>query len=719
MTALDRVEGALAAAGCGEIRNGMTRCPAHDDSTPSLSITYSDAKVLLHCMAGCDLQAVLAALGLETADLFDDETTTKSTIISTYDYHDESGALAFQVCRMAPKSFRQRRPDGAGGWIWNMKGVRRVPYRLPELVAAGAAGRHVFIVEGEKDVETLRGRGFVATCNPGGAGKWKDDYNRHLAGAKVVVLPDNDKPGRDHARAVATSVSASRTVVVVVELPGLGEHEDVSDWLTAGHTAEELKDLVRAAPLFRTESHDATRSEVMSTFVDTAELLTAVQAALEKYVIFASAYQAVAVALWVLHTYIVESFDVTPYLHVSSATKQAGKTRLFDVLFRLVAKPWMTGGVSAAALFRKIERIMPTLLLDEVDTLFGDDPEMTSSIRGILNTGYSRSGVFTRCVGQGQNIEEKDFATYSAKAFAGIGSDKLPDTVRDRSIPIVLRRRSPTERTPDRFIQRQADAELAPLAAQLRDWGRAHVDEIGSREHQPLDGLSDRQEDIWQPLFAIAALAGGDWPNLAVSAALRLHESAEDGDLTMLLLSHVRDAFDDLGDRLSTVQLLEHLTDRGDASPWVKFWAEDLERGGAHLKTAGRGLARYLTPLGIKPEKIRFGDKTRQGYERSDFEDAWMRYLPRSVISQDFDGTTEHRRSELVFESNGSEPKSAPEQGCSVVPSKDPGITEQGDFDGTQPSGIRACDQCGRGVVGPNDDGRWVHPHCDLNAVVR
>jgi len=99
----------------------------------------------------------------------------------------------------------------------------------------------------------------------------------------------------------------------------------------------------------------------------------------------------------------------------------------------LVAKAWMTGGVSAAALFRKIERVMPTLLLDEIDTMFGDDPEMTSSIKGILNTGYSRSGVFTRCVGQGQNIEEKDFATYCPKAFAGIGS-KLPDTIVDRSI---------------------------------------------------------------------------------------------------------------------------------------------------------------------------------------------------------------------------------------------------------------------------------------------
>ena len=419
---------------------------------------------------------------------------------------------------------------------------------------------------------------------------------------------------------------------------------------------------------------------------DAAQLLEAVKVALERYVVFSGEHQVVAVAAWVLHTYIVEAFDVTPYLHVHSVTKQSGKTRLFEVLVLLVAKPWMTGGVSAAALFRKIERLRPTLLLDEVDTLFGDDPEMTSSIRGILNTGYSRSGVFTRCVGQGQNIEEKDFATFCPKAFAGIG-DKLPDTVRDRSIPVALRRRSPTERPPGRFRQARATAELAPLAAQLRAWGRAHVETIGAWEHQEIKGLSDRQEDIWQPLLAIAALAGGDWPSQVERAALALHEGAEDGDNTTLLLAHAREAFDDLGDRLSSLQLLEHLVNRGDASPWVKWWGEDVERGDARLKTAAQSVARKLRPMGIKPEKIRFGDTTRQGYHRDDFEDAWARYLPRSDLPGDLVGTSEHPCSGALFGSNGSDPKIGSDLRCSDVPTSGPEESERGGS-GDIPTGL-------------------------------
>jgi hypothetical protein len=413
------------------------------------------------------------------------------------------------------------------------------------------------------------------------------------------------------------------------------------------------------------------------------DLLEQVKAELERYVVFSNEHQVVAVALWVLHTYIFRAFDVTPYLHVSSATKQSGKTRLFEVLVHLVAKAWMTGGVSAAALFRKIERVMPTLLLDEIDTMFGDDPEMTSSIKGILNTGYSRSGVFTRCVGQGQNIEEKDFATYCPKAFAGIGS-KLPDTVVDRSIPIMLKRRSPTERKPARFRQREATAELAPLAVQLRAWGRTQVKSIGAREHQTLEGLSDRQEDIWQPLFAVAALAGGDWPERAEWAALALHEGTEDADLTVQLLGHIRDAFDDLGERLPTLQILEHLVSRGDASPWAHWWAVDIERAGSHLQSAAQGLARQLKPVGIRAKKIRFGETSKQGFERSDFEDAWSRYLSVPALP----GTTsEHRNIAgqslfLGVPAEGAKgANSAPEQGCSDVPMQEGGKVEQSVWD--------------------------------------
>jgi hypothetical protein len=419
---------------------------------------------------------------------------------------------------------------------------------------------------------------------------------------------------------------------------------------------------------------DESPSEVLF-FPPTSELLAAVVAELERFVVFANEHQAVAVAAWVLHTYVFRAFDTTAYLHVSSATKQSGKTRLFEVLALLAARAWLVVEASEAALFRTIEKKAPTLLLDEIDAAFGKDAEMMQGIRGILNAGFRKGASVPRCVGN--SFEVVEFTVYCPKAFAGIG-DKLPDTIVDRSIPIVLRRRSPTERRPERFRQARARAELTPLVAQLRAWARSEqVKSIGVHEVPLPTGLSDRQQDAWEPLFAVAELAGGEWPARVERAALALHGATEDKDLTVQLLVHVREAFDDQGgDRLTSVQLLEHLVNRGDASPWVGFWSEDLEHGGARLRVAGRALARMLDPLDIGPRKIRLGDKTRQGYERSDFEDAWARYVPRSHPSPEFDGTTEQRSSGLLFASVAPDPKSGSDQECSVVPSTEPGRTE-------------------------------------------
>ena len=169
-------------------------------------------------------------------------------IVASYDYTDEFGTLLFQVCRLAPKTFRQRRPDGKGGWIWNLEGVTRVLYRLPDLMEALALERRVFVVEGEKDVETLARLGIVATCNPGGAGKWRDAYADQLAGADVVVLPDHDKAGRDHAEAVARSLAGKAARIRLLELPGLPDKGDATDWFAAGGTVEAFNALVDQAP---------------------------------------------------------------------------------------------------------------------------------------------------------------------------------------------------------------------------------------------------------------------------------------------------------------------------------------------------------------------------------------------------------------------------------------------------------------------------------------
>ena len=171
-----------------------------------------------------------------------------SHIVATYDYEDLLGTPVFQVVRYDPKGFKQRRLDSEGSWIWNMNGVERVPFRLPELMAADPAGL-VFITEGEKDANNLATLGLVATTNPMGAKKWADEYSEWLKGRNVVVLPHNDPVGYQHGQSVAKSLYGVANSVKVLELPGLVEDGgDVTDWLNQGHTGEELVELVDLMP---------------------------------------------------------------------------------------------------------------------------------------------------------------------------------------------------------------------------------------------------------------------------------------------------------------------------------------------------------------------------------------------------------------------------------------------------------------------------------------
>lgn len=167
---------------------------------------------------------------------------------AAYRYTDAAGGLLFEVVRFEPKDFRQRQPDGRGGWAWNMAGVPLVPYRLPELLAAVQAGRTVFVAEGEKGADALGRLGLTGTCSPGGAGKWRGEYVAHLVGARVVVLSDNDEPGRAHAATVAASLRGTAGRVQVLHLPDLPPKGDVADWIEAGGTADELERLARAEP---------------------------------------------------------------------------------------------------------------------------------------------------------------------------------------------------------------------------------------------------------------------------------------------------------------------------------------------------------------------------------------------------------------------------------------------------------------------------------------
>ncbi len=218
----------------------LTLCPAHADRTPSLHISQAEDRVLLKCMAGCNIESICQALNLTIADLFTTgkivKNNTPAKIVATYDYKDEEGNPLFQVVRYEPKSFAQRHKNGSGEWVWNLDGVRRTLYHLPELLLT--ANETVYLVEGEKDCDNLWAWGQVSTTSPGGAGGWRDEYATPLVGKRVCIIPDKDGPGLSYARQVANSLTGKVADLKVILLPG--NAKDFTDWLDSGGDIADL-----------------------------------------------------------------------------------------------------------------------------------------------------------------------------------------------------------------------------------------------------------------------------------------------------------------------------------------------------------------------------------------------------------------------------------------------------------------------------------------------
>ena len=217
---------------------GAARCRFHEDRRASLSVNCDNGLWFCHaCGFGGTARDFAKRLGVDAPASLDHEAK-----LTTYDYCDEKAFLLYQVVRFPNKKFRQRRPDPSCKWIWDLKDTRRVLYRLPELLSSKG---NVFVVEGEKDVETLRRLGLNATCNSGGAGKWREEFCEHLRGRVCILIADNDEPGRKHVEDVARTLEPyAEQVINLGALPNSPERGDVTDWLAAGHRAEELLTLV-------------------------------------------------------------------------------------------------------------------------------------------------------------------------------------------------------------------------------------------------------------------------------------------------------------------------------------------------------------------------------------------------------------------------------------------------------------------------------------------
>ncbi len=253
-------------------------CSGHEDTHRSLSIGYSEGKILMKCHAGCDTEDVLRAVGLSFKDLMPDAPPGppappgRARIVATYVYTDEGGQPLFRVVRYDNKKFSQQRYTKNGKWANGIAGVRRVPYRMHE-IAGAPVETPVFIPEGEKDVDNLVKLGLLATTNQGGAAAWRqiaDEARVLLRGRPVVVLPDNDAPGKRHAEDIASSLVGAASSIRILELPGLKPKGDVSDWIAAGGTSDELRRLAAQAPLYTAErAADRFEAELRELFAGT------------------------------------------------------------------------------------------------------------------------------------------------------------------------------------------------------------------------------------------------------------------------------------------------------------------------------------------------------------------------------------------------------------------------------------------------------------------
>jgi hypothetical protein len=312
----------------------------------------------------------------------------------------------------------------------------------------------------------------------------------------------------------------------------------------------------------------------------------------------------------------MDAWESTPRLAALSPEPKSGKTRLLEVTELLVPRPVHAVNTTPAYLFRKVadEAGSPTILYDEIDTVFGPKAKDNEDIRGLLNAGHRRGAVAGRCVVKGRVIETEELPAYCAVALAGLND--LPDTIMSRSIVIRMRRRAPNE-VVEPFRHRVHSKEGFALRDEIAEWS-----EIISVDGWPVmpDEITDRDADIWEPLLAVADAAGGGWPERARHHAVALvtNSTMATGSLGVRLLGDIKKVFDESGkDHLSTVDLIAALIAM-DESPWGDLHGKALD---------ARGLSRRLSNYAVKPGSQRDGGSTFKGYNRADLADVWSRYV--------------------------------------------------------------------------------------------
>lgn len=357
-----------------------------------------------------------------------------------------------------------------------------------------------------------------------------------------------------------------------------------------------------------------------------ARMLDDLRMWIDKYVRFPSDHCAVAIALWVVHTWAVAAFYVTPRLVLDSPEPGSGKTRVLELLALTCHSAKLTLSTTTAALYRRIDAaagMPPTVLQDEADAVFGrtNNPQ-AEDLRALFNAGYKRGATVDRCEGDSKNMKVREFPVFAPVALAGIAGN-MPSTITTRSITIHMRRRAPGEKVAP-FRERDAAAEVAELRERIGEWAHEHIATLEAARPVMPKGVEDRPAEVWEALLAIADAAGGRWPELARAACEYFVLSSDPGELSrgIRLLSDVRDVFAKNNlDSMFSMDVVAGLT-ADEESEWSDVFGKPINQ---------RWLARELKKYGVTSKQIKVNKTGAKGYAvtgEDGLKQAWDRYLP-------------------------------------------------------------------------------------------
>lgn len=530
----------------------------------------------------------------------------------------------------------------------------------------------IFIVEGEYPADALNRffkmqnveNKYIAITSGSATSAESADW-QPLAGKHCVIWPDNDEPGENYAKQVSEKLKQLSCTLEMIDICSLGLHhgDDCIDWIksnpsqtinnlldacaliTFNEVRENDTDTIKKLAQLSSLEYDRVRiskstelgirpatldnmvktkkavlqEENQSPFpeiepwhepIHPAQLLTEISETIKRFIVCQNE-TITAATLWAAMTWFIDVIQVAPLAVITAPEKRCGKSQMLFLLSRIVNRPLAASNISSAALFRSIDAWQPTLLIDEADTFMRENEEL----RGIINCGHTRDSAYiVRVIGDDHT--PRRFNVWGTKALAGIG--KLPETIMDRSITLELRRKK-FEETAERL--RHVDPEIFRiLAKKLSRFSQDYSDKVRHAKPTLPDTLNDRAQDNWEPLFAIAEIAGDEWLQLARTAALKISLNSDQSEsIGVQLLFDIQEIYEpQCIDRFTTSELITALC-KDDEKPWATY-----NRG---RPITPRQIANRLKEFGIISNTIRIGTITAKGYQYWQFADAFSRYL--------------------------------------------------------------------------------------------